>query len=66
MNNMEGLGLPVFFTCRKDDLKELHFDVRQQNTIIWDEGDLDELTKRLRTRIEAVLGRGPVQITKDG
>lgn len=53
-----GLGLPVFWTCRKDDLKNLHFDVRQYNCIDWE--TLEELHKRLRRRIEAVIGRGPL------
>ncbi|GAB4257998.1 hypothetical protein [Deferrisoma sp.] len=51
-----GLGLPVFFTCRQDQIGDLHFDVRQYNTIVWE--DPDELRDRLRNRIEAVLGRG--------
>ena len=51
-----GLGLPVFFTCRQDQLDDLHFDVRQYNTIVWE--DLDALKNRLRHRIEAVLGGG--------
>ena len=54
-----GLGLPVFWTCRRDDLLNLHFDVRQYNCIDWtDEADL---AKRLHRRIEAVIGRGPVK-----
>jgi nucleoside 2-deoxyribosyltransferase len=53
-----GLGLPVIWTCRKDNIKDLHFDIRQYNCIDWTEAD--ELAKRLRQRIEAMLGRGPV------
>jgi hypothetical protein len=30
-----GLGLPVFWTCRQDDLDKLHFDIRQYNCIDW-------------------------------
>ena len=52
-----GLGLPVIWTCRKDDMKELHFDIRQYNTIDWDE--YDELASRLQYRIEATVGKGP-------
>ncbi len=59
----EGFGLPVIFTCQRDHLDELHFDVRQNNTIVWTEDNLDELQERLRTRIEAVLGRGPSRPT---
>src|SRR5262249_3741223 len=50
-----GLGLPVFWTCRKDDFT-LHFDVRQYNTIDW--STPDELASRLQFRIESVIGRG--------
>ena len=52
-----GLGLPVFLTCRKDEMEKLHFDVRQYNCIDWETGE--GLRERLAKRIEAVLGRGP-------
>ena len=52
-----GLGLPVFWACRKDDMANLHFDIRQYNCIDW-ENDA-ELEARLRRRIEAVVGHGP-------
>ncbi len=51
-----GLGLPVFFTCRIDEFDDLHFDIRQYNTIVWKE--CDELTISLQMRIESVLGVG--------
>lgn len=53
-----GLGLPVIWTCRKDHIKDLHFDIRQYNCIDW--ADADELGKRLQQRIEAMFGRGPL------
>jgi hypothetical protein len=52
-----GKGLPIFWTCRKSDMRELHFDIRQFNCISWESPS--ELAIRLRSRIEAVLGRGP-------
>ena len=53
-----GLGKRVLFTCRKDDLKNLHFDVRQYNTIEWEQpGDL---LPQLQNRILAVFGAGPL------
>ena len=52
-----GLGLPVFWACRKDHLSELHFDIRQFNCIDWESPG--ELAERLSKRIEAVLGLGP-------
>ena len=43
------LGRPVFWTCRKDDLKNLHFDIRQYNCIDWtDPVDLANRLKRKR------------------
>jgi hypothetical protein len=52
-----GLGLPVFWTCSKDDMRELHFDIRQFNCIDWTTPE--ELANRLSVRLEAVLGPGP-------
>jgi hypothetical protein len=52
-----GLGLPVIWSCRRDDLDKLHFDIRQYNCIDW-EGAPD-LRKRLAFRIEATVGPGP-------
>ncbi len=51
-----GLGLPVFFTCCRRDLRYLHFDVRQYNTIDWT--NRADLRARLRSRIVATLGPG--------
>jgi hypothetical protein len=52
-----GLGIPVIFACRKDHLNDLHFDVRQFNTIDWT--DAADLAKRLAERISATIGDGP-------
>ena len=52
-----GLNIPVFWTCRKDHMDELHFDIRQFNCIDWDSPD--DLAARLSKRIEAVVGLGP-------
>lgn len=52
-----GLNLPVIWSCRKDEIRELHFDVRQYNCIDWT--DVADLAKRLQLRIEAIIGRGP-------
>ena len=50
-----GLGLQVIWTCRKDHIEELHFDIRQYNCIDW-ETERD-LAQRLQQRIEAMFGR---------
>ena len=52
-----GLNLPVIWTCRKNDIHNLHFDIRQFNCIDWEEPP--ELATRLSNRIEAVIGEGP-------
>ena len=52
--------MPVVWLCREDDLVNVHFDNRQYNFILWQEDKLDELQRRLRLRIEATLGHGPL------
>lgn len=51
-----GLGIPVIWTCREDEIKDnkLHFDTRQFNHIAWtDESDLKE---KLINRIRVLIG----------
>ncbi len=54
-----GLGIEVFFTCRKDvlDNNDIHFDTRQYNHIGWETPE--ELRRGLAARISAVIGDGP-------
>jgi hypothetical protein len=52
-----GLGLPVIWLCREDDIHEVHFDTRQFNHIVW-QGPSD-LREKLSNRIRAVIGLGP-------
>ena len=54
-----GRGIPVVFCCRSDVIEKIHFDTRQYNHITWDPQNLDDFRRRLRTRIEAVIGEGP-------
>ena len=58
-----GLGLPVIWLCRQDELEKTHFDTRQYNFIVWEQDKLAELSKALQNRIEATIGRGPLQPT---
>jgi hypothetical protein len=58
---MLGIGRTVIWMCRKDELDKgsgLHFDVRQFNFIDYESAD--EARKRLRDRILAIEGEGPV------
>jgi len=54
-----GLGLPVVWTVEQQalDNNEVHFDNRQYNFLVWNEGGYDDLAKRLSNRIEATIGR---------
>ena len=53
----QGKRLPVVWTCKADDLANLHFDTRQYNFIDWT--DPANLADRLTKRIKAVIGAGP-------
>jgi len=46
-----GLGTDVIWTCKKEELTQMHFDIRQYNCIDWTTAD--ELRIRLKNRIEA-------------
>lgn len=48
-----GLGLPVIWTCREDDLKNAHFDVNHNNFIVWKTGE--EFYQKLKNRIMATV-----------
>ncbi len=53
------LDLQVIFTCkkRKGDDEDIHFDIRQYNTILWK--DEEDLQKRLAARIREVMDARP-------
>lgn len=53
-----GLGIPVIWTCNKQDMSNIHFDNRQYNFIFWEEDNLPKFTRELQARIEATLGQG--------
>lgn len=48
------LGKKVIWVCRNDQMKSLHFDIRQYNCIFWD--NHEELAVKLESRIMANLG----------
>ena len=52
-----GLEIPVFFTCHKNSINDVHFDTRQYNHIVWEKPE--DLCKKLADRISAELGDGP-------
>jgi hypothetical protein len=48
-----GIGIPVIWTCSKEQVEKLHFDTRQYNHITWiDENDLKI---KLENRIKATI-----------
>lgn len=51
-----GLKLPVIWCIKEDDLKNVHFDTRQYNHIVWKTPD--DLQERLYEVICAVIGKG--------
>jgi len=48
------LGLPVIWSCRKDDLSACHFDTRQYSHVVWESPE--QLAKALENRIRATIG----------
>jgi hypothetical protein len=54
-----GLGKTVVWSCRADEIPNLHFDIRQYNCIDW--RTPEELRRRLSARISAVIGDGPLR-----
>jgi nucleoside 2-deoxyribosyltransferase len=51
-----GLGLPVFWCVRKDDLVNVHFDTRQYNHIAWE--NEQHLAEQLYLFVNAIIGKG--------
>ncbi len=60
----KGLGKEVIQLCRKDYFsgevsdQRMHFDNAQVNTLIWEEGKEEELSKLIQYRIESIFGNG--------
>jgi hypothetical protein len=57
-----GLGKPVIWTVRVEELKKIHFDTRQYAFVTWKCDDLPKLRQDLQFRIEATIGKGPLVI----
>jgi len=48
-----GLGIPVIWTCRDDEIANVHFDTRQYNHVVW--STPSDLREKLNLRIQASL-----------
>ena len=54
----KGLNIEVIFTCRKDSIKNVHFDTRQYRHIVWETPE--ELQTELLNCIRANIGQAPL------
>jgi len=54
-----GMGLPVIWTCHKEDMAGAHFDTSHMNHIVWE--DIPGLREALANRILATMGKGPTR-----
>ena len=54
-----GLGIPVIYSCRQDQIEKVHFDTRQYYHIPWERPE--ELRVGLEKRILAMVGEGPLK-----
>jgi len=52
-----GLGIPVVWMVRKDQIDDVHFDTRQYNHVIYESAS--DLRAKLYNRIVATIGEGP-------
>jgi nucleoside 2-deoxyribosyltransferase len=50
-----GLGIPVIWSCRQDNLEKVHFDTRQYNHIVWQ--NEEQLKEVLYNFICAIIGK---------
>ncbi len=54
-----GFGLPVFYTCKEEELENVNFDQNHYPFIRWDIKSLASFAEELTGRIVAVIGPGP-------
>lgn len=48
-----GLNRDIIWTCKNDEIENVHFDTRQYNHIVWE--DTEDLKKKLIHRIKATI-----------
>ncbi len=61
----QGLDIPVIFTCRADQLDDLHFDTNHFLHLSWPRGHAEALIEPLKNRILANIGEGPHTATEE-
>src|SRR6266576_1632262 len=57
-----GLGKRVIWCVKAADLKEVHFDNRQFNFLLWNDDNIAAFKEALTNRIKALFGKGPVRL----
>lgn len=57
-----GLGKRVIWCVKAADLKDIHFDNRQFNFLLWNEDNITAFKEALTNRINAIFGKGPVRL----
>lgn len=60
-----GLDIPVIFTCRDDQIDDLHFDTNHFLHLAWPADSPEALIEPLKTRILANIGAGPLTVGPD-
>jgi len=48
-----GLGIPVIWSCKQEDIDKAHFDTRQYSHVVWT--DPNDLKAKLSNRIAAIM-----------
>ena len=48
-----GIKIPVIWSCRKDNLKEVHFDTRQYSHVVWE--NETELEEKIINRVKGTI-----------
>lgn len=54
-----GLGIPVIWVCREDEIEETHFDTNHFSHVVWKTPE--DLREKLANRIRATIGEGTYQ-----
>ena len=57
-----GLGKRVIWCVKATDLKDIHFDNRQFNFLLWNENNIAPFKEALTNRIKAIFGKGPIAL----
>lgn len=50
-----GLNIPVIWLCSEEEMKNVHFDNRQYNFILWHADEIGNLKERLKNRIISTI-----------